>query len=154
MKTLITLALLTLSAFSVNAQSKSYLISKTAPPVGYTYEAQFIRVLDGDTIKVNISLGFNMWVHDKSIRLLEVYAPETHTKDAVEKENGEKVKAFVESKLNADAHIIVQTFKPDSQDLYGRYLAVIWVNGSNLNMDINEFMQKSGIVPAGKGLKK
>lgn len=152
MKTL--LALLLFCSVVAHAQTKSYLISKTAPPVGYTYEAQFLRVLDGDTIKVNISLGFNMWVHDKSIRLLEVYAPETHTKDAKEKANGEKVKAFVESKLNSDAQIIIQTFKPDSQDLYGRYLAVVWVNGSNLNMDINEFMQKNGISPAGRGLKK
>jgi micrococcal nuclease len=129
----------------------SQVISKTPPPIAYLYEAKAVSVIDGDTIKFDVSLGFNVWTHNQSVRLLEVYAPETRGGTTLEKQNAAKVKAFVESQMSNAKKIVIQTFKPDSRDLYGRYLAVVWVNDKNLNMEINEFMQKNGIQSGGRG---
>lgn len=148
MKTLFALLVLTASAYG-----QSQVISKTPPPLAYLYDARVVSVLDGDTIKFDVSLGFNVWTHNQSVRLLEVYAPETKGGTQKDKEDAAKVKQFVEQQMSVAKKITIQTFKPDSRDLYGRYLAVVWVNDRNLNMLINDFMRDSGITPGGRGKK-
>lgn len=35
----------------------------------YTYRSELVRVIDGDTVIVNLDLGFDTWVHMQHIRL-------------------------------------------------------------------------------------
>lgn len=123
-----------------------------APQPAFIYRAKVDHVIDGDTISFDVSLGFNVWIHDQSIRLLGVSAPETRSGTAEEKAKGQAVKSFVLKAIETKEAIVIQTHK-DKTDKYGRYLGTIWIGGENLNKKILEFMEKSGISQSGKGTK-
>jgi elongation factor Tu len=53
----------------------------------FIYEAEVIRVIDGDTVDAKISLGFDTYTN-KRIRLYGIDTPETRTLDLEEKERG------------------------------------------------------------------
>lgn len=63
------------------------------------YQCTISRVVDGDTVDVDIDLGFDIWMRGERVRLYGIDAPETRTRDLFEKEEGLKSKAFVESLL-------------------------------------------------------
>lgn len=42
----------------------------------YLYRAEVVSVVDGDTIDVDIDLGFYIWIKKQRIRLLDIDAPE------------------------------------------------------------------------------
>ncbi len=65
----------------------------------YIYNVVIKEVIDGDTVKVDIDLGFNMWMNNQNIRLYGIDAPESRTKDLVEKKFGLLTKAVVEEYL-------------------------------------------------------
>ena len=65
----------------------------------YLYEAELIRVVDGDTIDAWIDLGFNITVR-RRIRLWGINAPETRTLDLEEKREGKLAKARLEDILS------------------------------------------------------
>ena len=119
------------------------------PQPAFVYRATVEDVKDGDTIKVNIDLGFRVWKHGETVRLLRVYAPETFKpKDAEEKAAGLKVKAFTVARLAVGKSITIQT-KRDGTDKYGRYLAEVWDSDGNVNQAILDFMAANGITPNG-----
>ncbi len=53
----------------------------------YTYNAQVIKIVDGDTIDALIDIGFSVWVK-KRIRLHGINTPESRTRDLIEKKAG------------------------------------------------------------------
>ena len=89
----------------------------------YEYYATVTNVVDGDTIVIDIDLGFNVVLSNQSVRLAGVDTPESRTNDKVEKVFGliskEYTKKFVES---CNKHVIVRTQKPDSVEKFGRIL--------------------------------
>jgi micrococcal nuclease len=90
----------------------------TPPP--WTYRARCLRVIDGDTLAVQLDLGFD--VHkDETLRLAGVDTPERYTAA------GKEVTQQVEAWLRAAPEIIqwpllISTAKTDK---YGRYIAVV-----------------------------
>jgi micrococcal nuclease len=96
----------------------------------YTYSAKLIRVVDADTLKLEIDVGFNMTRREASYRLLRINAPEMSTPE------GKAAKAFLEGLL-ADKALVVQTFRSDS---FGRYLIEIRANGES----VNDYLVQSG----------
>ena len=46
------------------------------PDVGYERRAQVIRVVDGDTVILDIDNGFNQWLRNERCRLIGIDAPE------------------------------------------------------------------------------
>lgn len=60
----------------------------------YEYNAECLRVIDGDTIVARIDLGFDLWAK-KTIRLEGINAPESRTRDLEEKKRGLIAKGFV-----------------------------------------------------------
>lgn len=118
----------------------------------FLYKAEVDHVVDGDTISFDISLGFDVWVHDKSIRLLGVFAPETKSGTAEEKAKGKLVMDYVSSLLKDKKFVIIKTEK-DKTDKYGRYLGTVWIGKDNLNQKILDFMKTSGMPQSGKGTK-
>ena len=62
----------------------------------YEYRCKIVRVVDGDTVDVDIDLGFGVWMHKERIRLHGIDTPESRTRDLEEKKYGllakEKVK--------------------------------------------------------------
>ena len=60
----------------------------------YDYEATCLRVIDGDTIKARVDLGFHIW-SEKTIRVRGIDCPEVRTKNLVEKRKGIRAKGRV-----------------------------------------------------------
>jgi micrococcal nuclease len=59
----------------------------------YHYKAKLVRVIDGDTIDVDIDLGFDVWLKRQRIRLAGIDAPESRTRNKAEKVLGLAAKA-------------------------------------------------------------
>ncbi len=108
----------------------------------YEYKAFVLKIIDGDTIDVDLDLGFK--IHTKQrLRLYGINTPEIRGE---EREEGLKSKKFVESHLPVGKEILVKTQK-DKTGKYGRYLATIIVDGVNLN----ELLIAEGLAERYKG---
>ncbi|MDP2939475.1 MAG: DUF1016 N-terminal domain-containing protein [Candidatus Omnitrophota bacterium] len=94
----------------------SFKHSDAAPKELYTYKALVEKVIDADTIWLNIDLGFSCWIREK-VRLRGIDAPEITT------QKGQEAKEFVEARLKEVDFVIVKTHKSDK---YDRYLADIF----------------------------
>ncbi len=88
-------------------------------------------IYDGDTITVTIDLGFNINFGELTLRLHGIDAPEVR---GAEKEAGRKSRDWLRERLK-DREFIVQTIR-DRKGKYGRYLAIIWVDGVNVNEEM------------------
>jgi len=92
----------------------------------YEYHAKVVNVVDGDTIVVDIDLGFDVVLSNQSVRLLGVDTPESRTSDKVEKVFGlaskDYAKSFVE---NCNKNVIIRTHKSDDSEKFGRLLGEI-----------------------------
>ncbi|MCC8990771.1 MAG: thermonuclease family protein [Staphylococcus sp.] len=95
----------------------------------YTFKATCTNVVDGDTIDIDIDLGFETFAK-RRVRLLNVDTPERGQENY--KEATDFTKACVEGKK-----IYVQTYK---SDVFGRYLANVWYEDGqrSLNDDLRD----------------
>lgn len=91
----------------------------------YEYKATLVRVVDGDTVVLDIDLGFGVWKHGERCRLAGIDAPEIPTSE------GYTAADALAHKLTVSG--LVAFTKKDSQDKYGRYLVTIFVGGENVN---------------------
>lgn len=96
----------------------------------YTYRAFIDRVVDGDTVIATIDLGFNT-SQKVRLRLMGVDTPEVV---GTERAAGLAAKEWLNNVLAAQ-RVIVETHK-DRGDKYGRYLAVIWLDGKSVNAEL------------------
>jgi micrococcal nuclease len=65
----------------------------------YQYKVKkFDRIIDGDTVDILIDVGFDITIKQR-VRLLNIDAPETRTKDLEEKERGLEAKYWLEKEL-------------------------------------------------------
>ena len=87
----------------------------------YEYKCRVIKVVDGDTIDVDIDLGFNITLSNQRIRLQGVDTPESRTRDLEEKKFGLLAKEVVESYCPLDRPITLKTTK-DERGKFGRIL--------------------------------
>jgi len=86
------------------------------------YVAALERVVDGDTLILNIDLGFDVWKRQR-IRLRGVDTPEAGTPE------GKRATAFVQSALRGVMRMVIQTHKID---MYGRYVCdVFYMRGES-----------------------
>ena len=90
----------------------------------YTYKAKLDRVIDGDTIDVNIDLGFDISVH-KRIRLAGIDTPESRTRDLEEKARGLAAKDRVKQLLEGCDNI---KLKSHGVGKYGRCLGELFLD--------------------------
>ena len=51
----------------------------------HEYKCKLVKVVDGDTIDVDIDLGFGVWLRNQRIRMYGIDTPESRTSDKVEK---------------------------------------------------------------------
>lgn len=99
------------------------------------------KVVDGDTIDVDIDLGFNISYYQR-VRLAGIDTPESRTTDKNEKTLGLEVKKRLDEILKAATKIVIRTEKPDSTEKYGRILG--WVFVDNQKTSVNENLIKDG----------
>jgi len=91
----------------------------------YEYNCKIRRVVDGDTIDVDIDLGFDTWKCGERIRLFGVDCPECRSRDKEEKAAGLAAKDFVKRLLH-DGGTYTLTTKEKGK--FGRYLGVIMLS--------------------------
>lgn len=92
----------------------------------YTYKCKIIKVIDGDTVDIEIDLGFNIRLKER-IRLHGVDTPEIFGANASElgKQASIFTKKWVETHTDADGYFQYTSLKYDSKDKYGRGLGTI-----------------------------
>jgi micrococcal nuclease len=108
----------------------------------YIYRVKSVnKVVDGDTIDVDIDLGFDVSLA-KRVRLAGVDTPESRTKDEYEKKLGLEAKEWLKHHLEGAKDILIKTELPDSTEKYGRILGWLYVN--NQLVSLNEKMIQEG----------
>lgn len=99
----------------------------------YCYNAEVVRVVDGDTIRLNIDLGFDTVLRNQSVRLYRVDTPECRTRDLKEKAAGLLAKDVVKGFVDQGSKVIIKT-RLDTKGKFGRILGtIISEDGSNIN---------------------
>ncbi len=98
----------------------------TQPIEDYVRKATVVRVVDGDTIVVNVDLGFGIWRNNQKVRLLGIDCPEVVGKT---KAAGLAAKDATIAWLAGLDRVLIQTFVVDT-DSFGRTLAKVWRPGS------------------------
>ena len=104
----------------------------------YEYKCTVVKVVDGDTVDVDIDLGFGVWMRKQRIRMYGIDAPESRTSNRLEKRYGIASKKFLIGMLD-DKELILKTHK-DAKGKYGRILGEIWRTTDFADQSINEYM--------------
>jgi micrococcal nuclease len=99
----------------------------------YEYNCKIVRIIDGDTVDVDIDLGFAVWLKKQRIRLFGVDTPESRTRDALEKKFGIMAKNFVKGRLPVGSNQVLRTRLDDSRGKFGRILGEFVVEDTTLN---------------------
>lgn len=108
----------------------------------YEYRVkQVLRVVDGDTIDVDIDLGFDISFTSR-VRLAGIDTPESRTTDKREKVLGLEVKQRLKEILSKSSSLVIRTEKPDSTEKYGRILGWLFIDGAEKS--INEGLIADG----------
>ena len=106
----------------------------------YHYKVKKIsRVIDGDTVDIDIDLGFGI-TSSQRVRLQGIDAAETRTLNVEEKTKGLAAKGWLEKQLSREGEWIIETIK---EDKYGRILGILYCVGDAST--INEKMLHEGI---------
>ena len=101
-----------------------------APEPNYVYKAEVVRVVDGGTLVMNIDLGFHVWLHDETLRLDGIEAPDLKGDKKLE---GQKWQQALESLLEGHK-LVIQTKKDKSSpNPPTRFFVKIWADGENVN---------------------
>jgi micrococcal nuclease len=93
-----------------------------------------LKVVDGDTIDVDIDLGFNISYYQR-VRLAGIDTPESRTTDLAEKALGIEVKERVKYLIDNAKKIVIKTEKPDSSEKYGRILGWLYLDGAETSVN-------------------
>ena len=104
----------------------------------YMRKGKVINVVDGDTIDLQVDLGFYITTNQR-FRLLRINCPE---KFGPTKADGLISKAFTKSKL-LNKEVVCKSFKTDS---FGRWLAEVWyIDETGNEININDELLKNSL---------
>ena len=90
----------------------------------HEYKVKIIKVVDGDTVDVDIDLGFGIWLKKERVRIMGIDTPESRTSDKVEKVFGLAAKNRLSSLLGAEAILQTQVSKK-GEDMKGKFGRVL-----------------------------
>ncbi len=85
----------------------------------FQYKAKVMRIVDGDTLWVEVDLGFFL----RQSMYLRLYGLNTPEIRGPEREQGLKAKDFVVTALPVDSTVVIKTYKTEK---YGRFLADLY----------------------------
>ena len=111
----------------------------------YNYKAKCIKVVDGDTLDLEVDLGFNVTITER-FRLARVNTPEVRGKD---REEGLKAKAFVLDRMypewyaGGSVDLYVTTHK--NKGKYGRWIAEIVYDHNGKLQNLSDILIKEGL---------
>jgi len=86
----------------------------------YEYRVKIVKVIDGDTVDVDIDLGFGVWMMDERVRIIGIDTPESRTRDKIEKKFGLAAKARLKSLLGKSCVLKTEVNK-NGEDMKGKF---------------------------------
>ena len=121
----------------------------------YEYRCKVLRVVDGDTVDVDIDLGFGVWMHKERIRLHGIDTPESRTRDLEEKKYGLIAKQKIKDFMPVGSMQTLVTTK-DKAGKFGRILGMflIYDKTTDSQMTINDWMIRAHHAVAYHGQSK
>ena len=104
----------------------------------YQYQARVLRVIDGDTVQLDVDFGFDVRQR-MTVRLYGINAPEMNTPE------GKAAKMHLAMLIVEGMVLELQTLK-DKREKYGRYLAVLMLKmpGPDGRVNVNQMMVEDG----------
>ena len=120
----------------------------------YEYKCNIIKVVDGDTVDVDIDLGFGIWMKNERVRIMGIDTPESRTSDPVEKMFGIAAKYRLEQLLGETGILKTQVSKKgeDMKGKFGRVLGDFIAPDGRLVTEI--MIEESHCVPYMGGSKE
>lgn len=109
----------------------------------YEYRARINRVVDGDTVDVDIELGFGVVLTDERVRIMGIDTPESRTSDKVEKLFGKAAKAKLQELLG-EVSILKTQIAKDGEDMKGKFGRVLGDFVTEDGRLVTEVMQEAG----------
>ena len=101
----------------------------------YEYKCKILRVVDGDTVDVDIDLGFGIWIHRERVRMMGIDTPESRTRDLVEKAFGLASKKRLKELLPIGSIKVLKTevdkSGEDAKGKFGRVLGDFMLEHKN-----------------------
>jgi micrococcal nuclease len=105
------------------------------------YVKKVTKVVDGDTIDVDIDLGFDISFSSR-VRLAGIDTPESRTTDKAEKALGLEAKAYLKAAIDSAKSVVIKTEKMNSSEKFGRILGWVYLDGDTVS--INDKMINDG----------
>tara|TARA_B100001248_G_C27386200_1_gene459799 strand:+ start:1132 stop:1551 length:420 start_codon:yes stop_codon:yes gene_type:complete len=100
----------------------------------FTYNVTINRIVDGDTAKVDIDLGFGIVYSNQTIRFWGIDTPESRTRDLEEKYYGKLASQYVKDRLIVGEKYQMRT--EIDKGKYGRILGEFFIDGVSLNQQM------------------
>ena len=116
----------------------------------YEYRSKILRIVDGDTVDVDIDLGFGVWMHKERVRMMGIDTPESRTRNKVEKKFGLASKEFVKSFLPIGSMQVLKTeidkSGEDKKGKFGRILGdfLVYDGATDSQKKLTEVMIAQG----------
>jgi len=117
----------------------------------FVYQAKILRVVDGDTVDVDLDLGFSVWLRKQRVRLYGIDTPESRTRNKEEKVRGLLSKAKLKELAPIGSTIKLKTQIGDERGKFGRILGTLLTQD---NININEFLIENNYAVAYHGQSK
>ena len=107
----------------------------------YQYRCKVVRVVDGDTVDIDIDLGFDIHLRKERVRIYCIDCEESRTRDKEEKKYGLAAKKYVKDFLSGSTVVLI-TKKYDAKGKFGRILGDFHV----MDKDGNERVLSSAMI--------
>tara|TARA_R110000744_G_C19166057_1_gene541073 strand:- start:199 stop:579 length:381 start_codon:yes stop_codon:yes gene_type:complete len=105
----------------------------------FEYRSSLLKIIDGDTIDVDLDLGFSVVLKKQRIRLYGINTPESRTRDLEEKRYGLAAKARLREILESAEAITIKTaIDKKARGKYGRILGTVYADDMNVNEKLLE----------------
>lgn len=113
----------------------------------YFYRGLVRSIYDGDTWRIDIDLGFQVWLRNQSVRLYGIDTPEVR---GVERPAGIEVRDLLRKTYPPNTEILLESIR-DKTGKFGRWLGVIWVG----DLCVNEWLLSNGFaLPYLEGVRR
>ena len=105
-------------------QKHNAVAEKVSESKMYEYKCELDRVVDGDTVDVDIDLGFGVWLKKERVRIMGIDTPESRTSDKIEKIFGKAASARLKELIEEDC-ILCTTKDRSGEDERGKFGRVL-----------------------------
>jgi micrococcal nuclease len=121
----------------------------------YEYRATLLKIVDGDTVDVDIDLGFGVIFANQRIRLYGIDTPESRTRDLEEKKCGKLAAKYIEDHIKVGSTFTLRT-RLDGKGKFGRILGelICFVPEFDREMSLNDAMITKRLAVAYHGQSK